>query len=220
MATIVECQGKLALFTRPEMKAERVSYDMITPSAARGILDAILWHPGMRWKIRRIHVCSPIEFMAIKRNEGASPIPARTARAAIDRGAENLWQDTTSSPQQRNSLILKNVRYIIEAEFVMTDQASPTDSPAKFHAMAERRISKGQCFTEPYFGCREFPASFGPCEAIPPCPPSLAGEHDLGYMLYDMDYSDPKNIRPLFFRAVLRDGVLEVPDRNSPEVIG
>lgn len=220
MSTRVETWGNLALFSRPEMKTERVSYDVMTPSAARGILDAIMWHPGMVWRVKRIYVRSPIEFMNVRRNEVKSTINLRSVKPVMERGSGELWLAASTDIQQRAALVLKNVHYVIEAEFDMTDRAAPSDNPGKFQEMAKRRIRKGQCYHEPYFGCREFPVHFGPCEAIPPCPDSLKGERDLGYMLYDMDFSDPENIRPLFFRAVLRDGVLEVPDRNSPEVIG
>jgi CRISPR-associated protein Cas5d len=117
-------------------------------------------------------------------------------------------------------MLLTNVHYIIEAHFDMTDKAAPGDNPGKFQDILKRRIERGQCYHQPYFGCREFPAHFAPCQDIPPCPEELRGERDLGYMLYDMNYTDPEDIRPLFFRAVLRDGVLEVPPRNSEEVKG
>ena len=127
---------------------------------------------------------------------------------------------TQNEIQQRASLLLRDVEYVIAAHFDLTDRASPSDNPAKFQEMLKRRLRKGQCFHGPYLGCREFPAHFELCEAIPPCPEELRGERDLGYMLYDMDYADPENIRPLFFRAKLKDGVLTVPPIHSEEVIG
>lgn len=220
MSIRLEVWGNHALFSRPEMKTERVSYDMLTPSAARGILEAIFWHPGLRWEIRRIQVCSPIEFMNIRRNEVKSTINARSVKAVMERGTGDLWLATSQEIQQRAALVLKNVHYIIEAEFVMTDKAAPSDNPGKFQDMTKRRIRKGQCYHTPYFGCREFPVHFAMCEETLDCPDTLKGEKDLGFMLYDMDYSDPENIHPLFFRAVLHDGELTVPNRNSPEVIG
>ncbi len=212
--------GEYALFTRPEMKTERVSYDIMTPSAARGLLESLFWHPGMAWRIDRIHVCSPIRFANVRRNEVKSTISARTARSAMDRGSDDLWMAASENIQQRASMLLRDVCYVIDAHFDMTDKAAPSDNPGKFLDMTRRRIARGQCYSQPYFGCREFPAHFAPCEELPPCPDELRGEQDLGWMLWDMDFSDPQNIQPLFFRAILRDGVLEVPARNSEEVHG
>ena len=127
---------------------------------------------------------------------------------------------TTESIQQRAALLLRDVRYVIEAHFEMTDKAAPGDNPGKFQDIAKRRIQRGQFYHQPCFGCREFPAQFKACETLPPCPDELKGERNLGWMLWDMDYSDPENILPLFFRATLRDGVLEVPTRDSGEVRG
>lgn len=212
--------GDYALFTRPEMKTERVSYDIITPSAARGLLESIFWHPGLVWRIDRIHVCAPIRFLNVRRNEVKSTISARSARTVMERGTGELWMASSEEIQQRASLILRDVCYVIEAHFDMTDKAAPSDNPGKFQDMTRRRIARGQFYSQPYFGCREFPAHFAPCEELPPCPAELRGERDLGWMLWDLDFSDPENIRPLFFRAILRDGVLEVPARNSEEVHG
>lgn len=216
----LEVWGEYALFTRPEMKTERVSYDVMTPSAARGILEAIFWHPGMRWNIRNIYVRSPITFMNLRRNEVKSKVSGRTARTVMEHGEGKLWIAASNDIQQRAAMLLKNVHYVIKADFEMTEKAAPSDNPGKFQEMTKRRIAKGQFYHQPYFGCREFPVNFALCEEIPPCPESLRGEKDLGYMLYDMDYSDPMNITPRFFRAVMRDGVIEVPDRFSEEVIG
>jgi CRISPR-associated protein Cas5d len=203
-----------------EMKTERVSYDVMTPSAARGLLEAIYWHPGMVYSVDRIYVCAPIRFANIRRNEVKATISARAVRTVMERGEGELYLSTADSIQQRATLLLTNVHYVIEAHFDMTDRAAPSDNPGKFQDILKRRIQKGQCYHTPYFGCREFPARFAPCSQLPPCPEELKGERDLGYMLYDMDYSDPENIHPLFFRAVLRDGVLEVPARDSEEVRG
>ena len=218
MAIRLEVWGEYALFTRPEMKVERVSYDVMPPSAARGLVEAIYWHPGMRWYIDRIHVCSPIHFMNLRRNEVKSKIIARTARTVMERGTGELYLCTSEDIQQRASLLLKDVRYVIEAHFEMTEKASSGDNPGKFQDIVKRRIQKGQFYHQPCFGCREFPAQFGWCEEIPPCPKELKGERDLGWMLYDMDYTDPEQISPLFFRGVPRAGVLEVPPWNSEEV--
>lgn len=220
MAVKLELWGNYGLFTRPEMKTERVSYDVMTPSAARGILEAIYWHPGMRWVIDKIYVCSPIEFTNIRRNEVKSKISASNVRTVMDKGIGELYIATQSDIQQRAALLLKNVHYIAEAHFEMTEKAAESDNPGKFQDIMMRRLKKGQFYHQPCFGCREFPANFKLCEEIPECPDQLKGRIDLGYMLYDMDYSDPENIRPLFFRAVLHDGVLIVPDRDSEEVRG
>ena len=215
-----EVWGDYALFTRLELKTERVSYDVMTPSAARGLLESIYWHPGLRWVIDRIHVCAPIRFTDLRRNEVKSTVSARTARTVMERGKGALYLVTSQDIQQRAAMLLRDVRYVIDAHFDITAQASASDNDGKFQDIIKRRIRRGQFYSQPYFGCREFPAQFKVCEAPPPCPDELKGMRDLGYMLWDLDYSDPENIPPLFFRAVLRDGVLEVPTRNSGEVIG
>lgn len=220
MPICVEVWGDFACFTRPEMKVERVSYDVMTPSAARGLIESVFWHPGLRWSIDRIHVLRPIRFTNLRRNEVKSTVSARTARTAMERGRGELYLVTAEDIQQRASLLLRDVRYVIEAHFDTTDRAAPGDNPGKFQEIVQRRLRKGQAYSEPYLGCREFPAAFAPCAEIPPCPEELKGERDLGYLLYDMDYSDPENIRPRFFRAILRDGVLTVPPWDSGEVVG
>ena len=211
----LEVWGDYALFTRPEMKVERVSYDVMTPSAARGLLEAIYWHPGMRWHIDHIHVLSPIRFTNIRRNEISSKIKASDLRRAMNGSGELPYISTKEDIQQRASMVLKDVHYVIEAHFALTDQANSTDNVGKFTDIIRRRIEKGQTFHQPCFGCREFPAHFRfwHGEEIP-----VAGElyeqaeKDLGFMLYDMDYSDPESIQPQFFRAVLRKGVLNCND--------
>lgn len=216
----LEVWGDHALFSRPELKTERVSYDVMTPSAARGLLEAIYWHPGLHYVIDRIRVCAPIRTMNLRRNEVKSTISARAAKAVMERGEGELYLAASEDIQQRAALLLRDVRYVIEAHFDMTDQAAPGDNPGKFQDILKRRITKGQFYHQPCFGCREFPAQFKLCEELPPCPEELKGERDLSYMLWDMDYSDPENITPLFFRAILKDGVLTVPARDSGEVIG
>lgn len=221
MAISLEVWGDYALFTRPEMKVERVSYDVITPSAARGLIEAIYWHPGLRWVVDRIHVCAPIRFTNLRRNEVKSTISARSACTVMERGKGELYLSTSSDIQQRAALLLRDVHYVIEAHFEMTAQAAPGDNPGKFQDIVKRRIQKGQFYHQPCFGCREFPAQFRWCEKLPPCPEELDSKtQDLGWMLYDMDYTDPEQIRPLFFRASLQNGVLNVPDQNSGEVRG
>lgn len=221
MSICVEVWGEYACFTRPEMKVERVSYDVMTPSAARGLIESVYWHPGMTWIVDRIHVLAPIRFTNVRRNEVKSTVSASKVRTVMERGYGELYLATPQDIQQRASLLLRDVRYVIEAHFeTIPEKLSAGDNPGKFQDIITRRIAKGQFYHQPYFGCREFPAQFAPCEAIPPCIEELRGERDLGYMLYDMDYTDQENIRPLFFRAVLRDGVLHVPRRDSEEVRG
>lgn len=220
MPICLEVWGDYALFTRPEMKVERVSYDVMTPSAARGLMEAIYWHPGMKWIIDRIHVCAPIRFTNLRRNEVKSTISARSARTVMERGKGELYLGTSEDIQQRAALLLRDVRYVIEAHFDMTEKAAPGDNSGKFQDIVKRRIQRGQFYHQPCFGCREFPAQFRLCEEISPCHPELDGERDLGWMLWDMDYTDPENIQPLFFRARLQNGVLEIPTRNSGEVRG
>ena len=220
MSFRLEVGGDYACFTRPEMKTERVSYDVMTPSAARGLLEAVYWHPGMRWVIDRVRVCAPIRFTNLRRNEVKATINARSVRTVMERGKGELWLAAPEEIQQRAAMLLRDVRYVIEAHFDLTDKAAPGDNPGKFQDIMRRRVERGQFYHQPCFGCREFPAHFRACEELPPCPEELKGERDLGYVLWDMDYSDPENIVPLFFRAKLKDGVLEVPTRDSGEVKG
>lgn len=217
MAITVEVWGDYACFSRPEMKVERVSYDVMTPSAARGLLEAIYWHPGMKWVVDRIHVCAPIQFTNIRRNEVKDTIRARKAQSVMEKGGQ-MYLATPDSIQQRAAMVLRKVHYVIEAHFEMTGKAVPTDNPGKFQDIMRRRLEKGQCYHQPCFGVREFPAHFTPCLQLPPCPKELQGERDLGWMLLDLDYSDPRNITPRFFRATLHDGVLEVPSMDDGEV--
>lgn len=219
MSVAIEVWGDYACFSRPEMKVERVSYDVMTPSAARGLIESIYWHPGMKWVVDRIHVCKPIRFTNIRRNEVKDTISARKVSAVMEKGSGELYLATPESIQQRAAMVLRDVRYVIEAHFEMTEKAAPGDNPGKFQDIIKRRLSRGQFYHQPCFGVREFPAHFSACETLPPCPEELRGEKDLGWMLLDMDYSDPVNITPMFFRAILRDGVLEVPDRNGQEVV-
>lgn len=220
VAISLEVWGDYACFSRPEMKVERVSYDVITPSAARGLIEAIFWHPGLRWVIDRIQVCEPIRFTNVRRNEVKDVISARTVKTVMERGKGDLYLSAPDSIQQRAAMVLKDVRYVIDAHFEMTDRAAPGDNTGKFQEMAHRRIEKGQFYHQPCFGVREFPAHFRMCKERPPCPEDLKGEKDLGWMLLDMDYSDPADICPKFFRAVMRDGVLRVPDPRSEGVTG
>ena len=216
----LEAWGEYALFTRPEMKVERVSYDVMTPSAARGLIEAIYWHPGIRWFIDRIHVCTPIRFTNLRRNEVKSTASARAAHTVMERGKGELYLNTSEEIQQRAALLLRDVRYVIDAHFDLTEKAAPSDSPGKFQNIVKRRLERGQCYSMPYFGTREFPAQFHRCTMLPPCPEELLGMRDLGWMLWDMDYGDPQDIRPRFFRAVMTDGIVTVPPPESGEVHG
>ena len=216
----VEVWGDYACFTRPEMKTERVSYDVMTPSAARGLLESIYWHPGLRWVIECIHVCSPIRFTNIRRNEVKDVISARAVKSVMEKGKgiDELYLATTESIQQRAAMVLKDVHYVIDAHFDMTEKAAPGDNPGKFQDIIKRRLERGQCYSMPYFGTREFAAHFARCTELPPCPEELLGERDLGWMLWDMDYTDPQDIKPKFFRAKLVDGAMDVPPPESGEV--
>lgn len=210
MSVMVEVWGDYALFTRPELKVERVSYDVMTPSAARGLLEAIYWHPGMRWVIDRIFVLNPIRFTNIRRNEVSAALSAAKARTAMSGGETDLYLCTQDCIQQRASMCLQDVHYVIEAHFDMTDQAAPGDNPGKFSDIMRRRLERGQCFHQPCFGTREFPAHFRAWQGGEPKTAYPDSERELGFMLYDMDYSDHENIRPQFFRAALHNGVLDV----------
>ena len=211
----IEVWGPNACFTRPEMKVERVSYDIITPSAARGLLEAIYWHPGMRWVIDRIFVLHPIRFQNIRRNEVKSVVSGSKVKTMMN-GGDIPYINTKDDIQQRASMILVNVKYILEAHFEMTSKASASDNEGKFTDIIRRRLERGQTFHQPYFGCREFPAFFREWDGRP-IRTAYEGERDLGYMLYDMDYTDRENIRPTFFRAFMKNGILDL--RNC-EVIG
>lgn len=202
----LEVWGAYALFSRPELKVERVSYDVPTPSAARGIVEAVYYHPGLRWVIDRIHVLNPIRFVSIRRNEVTDKISGRNVRQAAQGGGQPLYLVSSQKIVQRSSLLLQDVHYVIEAHFEMTDKAAPSDNPGKFQDIVTRRMERGQCFHTPYFGCREFPVSFRRWPGGPI--PSIDETRDLGLMLYDFDYSDPAAITPTYFRARLEHGVL------------
>lgn len=208
----VRVWGDLALFSRPEMKVERCSYDVMTPSAARGVLEAIYWHPGMRWVVDRIYVRKPIQFTSIRRNEVKSKVSANNVLSAINGSAKPLYISTKEDIVQRAAILLRDVDYVVEAHFEMTDQANDTDNSGKFKDIIMRRLRRGECYHMPYLGCREFPAHFQLFEEEKVDSVYCGEVRDLGYMLYDFDYSDPEEIRPMFFRAVMRDGVLDVRD--------
>lgn len=214
--------GDNACFTRPEMKVERVSYDVITPSAARGILEAIHWKPAIRWVVDEIQVLEPISFETIRRNEVASKISARNVGTAMNkRSTEGLFMlvDDGKERQQRAATILRNVGYVIKAHFELTAEAGEDDNEGKHLDIFNRRARKGQCFHHPYLGTREFPARFSlledgesPVSALP----ENDRDRDFGWMLHDIDFAD--NQTPHFFRAVMKEGVIKVPPFHSGEV--
>ena len=210
----VEVKGEFACFSRPEFKAERVSYDVITPSAARGLLESVFWHPGMRYIVDKIYLLSEISFANIKRNEVASKVSASNVQKVINSGKGALYLATPLDIQQRATMLLKDVHYIIEAHFNMTEKANATDNTGKFQEMLKRRLRKGQNYHQPYLGCRDFPAQVSLFEGdVNTLKLAYADEDkDLGFMLYDMDYSDKDNITPMFFRAILKNGVIDLTD--------
>lgn len=202
--------GDYACFTRPEMKVERVSYDVMTPSAARGIVEAIHWKPAIRWVVDKIHVLKPIRFDNVRRNEVASKASPGTIASAMKNGTAThiLVEDDR---QQRASLVLRDVEYVIEAHFDLTDKAGPDDNAGKHLDIFNRRARQGQCFHRPSFGCREFAAHFELIEHEQPLPQpdvSLRGERDLDWMLYDIDFQDA--MTPRFYRPRMIDGVIDV----------
>lgn len=205
--------GERACFTRPEMKVERVSYDVITPSAARGILEAIHWKPAIRWHIDRIWVLKPIRFESIRRNEVGGKLAAGTVTKAMKAGnTAGVFSFVDEDRQQRAATVLRDVVYIIEAHFELTPRAGDYDTEGKHLDIFNRRARKGQCFHMPCLGVREFPASFELVEGddLPAVDDSLLGERDLGWMLHDFDF--PQGCTPHFFRARMVDGVIEVPE--------
>ncbi|WP_455648914.1 type I-C CRISPR-associated protein Cas5c [Enterocloster citroniae] len=208
----VKVWGDYALFSRPEMKVERCSYDIITPSAARGILEAIYWHPGMSWKIDSIHVIKPIQFTSIRRNEVKSKISANNVLSVYNGAKKELFISSKEEIVQRASLLLKDVEYVISAHFDLTDKANDSDNPGKFKDIIMRRLRRGECYHTPYFGCREFPANFCLCEEEVHGAYEAVDDKDFGFMLYDMDYSNPEDIQPMFFRAVMRHGIVDLKD--------
>jgi CRISPR-associated protein Cas5d len=201
----LRCHGPLAVFTRPEFKVERMTYPVMTPSAARGIVEAVLWKPAMRWRIERIKVLRPIEFTSFRRNELISKAVAPPAEL-IHGGGEIAAYLADEDRAQRNTVALRDVDYVIEGRIELTERAKSDDNVNKFVDMFRRRVIKGQCFQTPYFGCREFPADIRPVgDDVTPIPETC----DLGVMLWDIEFG-PSN-RPVFFRARMTNGVIEVP---------
>ncbi|CAE7870804.1 cas5d [Symbiodinium necroappetens] len=210
--------GDFACFSRPELKVERVSYDVITPSAARGIIEAIHWKPAIRWIVRRIHVLKPIRFTSIRRNEVGQKASVPVIRRAMKAGTTaGLGLVADAHRQQRAASVLVDVDYVIEAEFAMTARAGPDDNPGKHLDSFNRRARKGQCFHRPCLGAREFDARFRLVEPDEPLPAAIPEDRSLGLMLYDIDHDGDRS--SLFFRAEMRQGVIEVPHPDSPEVL-
>lgn len=199
--------GDRACFTRPEMKTERVSYDVITPSAARGILEAVYWKPAIAWKIDSIQVVNEIRFDTFRRNELASKLSYQNAKAAYSKNVP-VYVDVMADRQQRATMYLKDVAYIVTAHFEMTARAGESDTPEKHYNIALRRLRKGQCFNQPYLGCREFPATVSLVEdgSVESCYQDI-DRFDLGFMLYDIDFKN--SMEPMFYRAVMKNGVID-----------
>lgn len=215
----LEVRGDYACFTRPELKVERVSYDVMTPSAARAVFEAVLWKPAIRWDVERIAVLRPIQWASFRRNEVSSKVPNRTVQTLMHLGTGSLalWAD--DDRQQRASVVLRDVAYQIWARPGLTAKAVADDTLVKYFEMFRRRAAKGQCVNQPYLGCREFSCRFELVEDAASRPLAIDESRDLGIMLYDLDFADPEAPQPLFFRANLDRGVLAVPKRDSAEVL-
>ena len=194
----LEVSGPYACFTRPEMKVERVSYDVITPSAARAIFDAILWKPAIFWRVKRIEVLAPIRWVSVRRNEVGKVASPRSDGIFIE-----------DDRQQRAGLFLRDVKYRLYAEFEMTGKAGPEDNEAKFAEMFRRRAAAGQCFHQPYLGCREFAAAFRLVDPATEPGTPIAETRDLGWMFYDWDHTGNEP-QAQFFRAQLQQGVVDL----------
>ncbi len=206
----LEVWGNYACFSRPELKVERMSYDVPTPSAARGIIEAVFFHPGLRWHVDKIYVLNDIQFTNLRRNELKSKLSADTVCKVMHGNRRMLYIDASQQIAQRAATVLQDVHYVIEAHFEMTDRAAPSDNPGKFQDIIRRRMERGQCYHTPYLGCREFPAYFRKWPGGPI--PTIHETRELGLMLYDLDYSDLSDIKPMFFRAKLNNGVIDTAD--------
>ena len=207
MSILMEVWGERACFTRPEMKTERVSYDVPTPSAARGMIESVYFHPGLKWIVDRIWVLNPIRFVNVRRNEVKSKILASSMMQEAN-GGKRGGIYTTEDIQQRAAMMLRDVHYVFEAHFEMTEKANPSDNPGKFQDIVKRRLRRGACYSTPYLGCRECTAHFRLWQGGEI--PAIDETRDLGYMLYDMDYSDPSDIQPMFFRAQMVRGMIDL----------
>ncbi len=214
----LEVRGDFACFTRPEMKVERVSYDVITPSAARAIFEAILWKPAIRWQVRKIEVLQPIRWINLRRNEVASVVSTRNVETAMRTGTADLGLYIEDDRQQRAGLFLRDVAYRLHADLELQPVVAATEPAQKYREMFERRAGKGQCVNQPYLGCREFAAAFRLVTEPAAEPPPIAETRDLGFMLHDLDFGNPADPVPRFFRAQMNNGLVAVPAWNSAEV--
>ena len=205
----IEVSGDFACFTRPELRVERVSYDVITPSAARSVFEAILWKPAIRWEVRRIEVLNPIRWISVRRNEVASKVSVRNAQTAMGAGKGNLALYVEEDRQQRAGLFLRDVAYRLHAVLVAVGDDARSN-PAKYREMFQRRAEKGQCVNQPYLGCREFAARFRLVDESTTEVSAIEESRDLGWMLYDMDFSAVDDPKPRFFRADMQCGVIDL----------
>lgn len=204
------------------MKVERVSYDVMTPSAARACFEAILWKPAIRWHVRKIEVLKPIRWVNLRRNEVSSVVSIANVKKAMSGSSIDLsiYADDSSERAQRAGLFLRDVAYRVHADLEFLRERDPEASPAKYQEMFERRAAKGQCVNQPYLGCREFAAAFRLIADPAAEPAAISETRDLGFMLHDLDFSVPADPQPRFFRAQLEEGVVTVPAWDSEEVRG
>jgi len=239
----LEVSGDFACFTRPEMKVERVSYDVMTPSAARAVFEAIVWKPAIRWQVTKVEVLKPIKWISVRRNEVGAVASTRNVQAAISAGSGDLGLYVEDERQQRAGLFLRDVAYRIHAYFELRDPgfhephfphlskvpvnsgeddllALPDNNAVKFMSMFERRASRGQCVNQPYLGCREFACAFRLIEDMKAEPKPIEETKELGWMFYDLDYGNPSDPKPRFFPARLDNGIVNVPPWESEEVRG
>lgn len=214
----LELSGAYACFTRPEFKVERASYDVMTPSAARACFEAILWKPAIRWRVRKIEVLKPIRWINLRRNEVASVVSTRNVEVAMKVGKGNLGIYIEDDRQQRAGLFLRDVAYRVHADLEFLRERDPAAKSAKYQEMFERRAGKGQCINQPYLGCREFAAAFRLVDTSESGPAPISETRDLGFMLHDLDFSNPADPQPRFFLAQLKEGVVTVPVWDSEEV--
>ncbi len=212
----LEVAGDYACFTRPEMKVERVSYDVITPSAARSIFEAILWKPAIRWEVKRIEVLKPIRWISVRRNEVKSKASVSNAQSAMNGCKSNIGLYIEDERTQRDGLLLRDVAYRLHADLLPVGNDA-LSNPGKYRDMFQRRAEKGQCVNQPYLGCREFASRFRLVSEIDLEASPLNESRDLGWMLYDMDFEHSDDPKPRFFRAQLENGVI---DLSKAQVMG
>lgn len=205
----LEVAGDFACFTRPEMKVERVSYDVITPSAARAIFEAVLWKPAIRWRVRKIEVLKPIRWIGVRRNEVASKVSVRNVQTTLNEGHGSLALYVEDDRQQRAGLFLRDVAYRLHADLELVSEEARAN-PAKYREIFERRADKGQCINQPYLGCREFAARFRRVGEDSSSPPPIQETRNLGWMLHDLDFTNTTGPAPRFFLAQMTKGVIDL----------